>query len=315
MLLDTNVWRYVVDDRSGGVLAKLARTGSFDVQIAPAVLYETLRMKDTPLREGLVRLMTNSRFHRLMPEAYSESMEILREVERTRPDWLRETPDLEFFNRGRNDWTRKTQGFWVRCARSAESEADFLRRGEGQLIEAAREQAQSARKEMMQSEWKRNPPMDKTMAGFSHPVPGWRGDMVEAWRWESLFGLTFALHQPGNPYRAWIAPFVDIEGGMLSNEAWVEFWLYLADKRNVPRQWMRWAHSFAQRFRKVTPGSPADTQLVTYFLETDLVITGDKALLDILEECRPYAPCPLPSGKLIPADARGVAELFRLLRT
>ena len=32
----------------------------------------------------------------------------------------------------------------------------------------------------------------------------------------------------------------------------------------------------AQRFRKVTPGSPGDTQLSTYFVETDVVITADK---------------------------------------
>lgn len=69
------------------------------MQVAPAVLYEILRLKDVSLRATLVRLITNSRFHRLMPEAYSESMEILREIERVRPDWLRDVPDLQFFNR------------------------------------------------------------------------------------------------------------------------------------------------------------------------------------------------------------------------
>jgi hypothetical protein len=117
-LLDSNIWRYIVDNTSQGPLLRLARDGSYDVQIAPAVLYETLRLRDARLRTSLVRLMTNSRFHRLMPEAYSESMEILHEVERIRPDWLRDAPDMQFFNRLRNDWTRKTGGFWVRCARS-----------------------------------------------------------------------------------------------------------------------------------------------------------------------------------------------------
>jgi hypothetical protein len=51
----------------------------------------------------------------------------------------------------------------------------------------------------------------------------------------------------------------------------------------------------------------------TYFLDTDVVITADKALLDILKECRPYAPCRLPDGKLIPAGAAGVADLLRML--
>jgi hypothetical protein len=46
-------------------------------------------------------------------------------------------------------------------------------------------------------------------------------------------------------------------------------------------------HSFAQRFRKVTGGPDADNQLFTYVLDTDVVISADKAFLAILDECRP----------------------------
>jgi hypothetical protein len=313
-LLDTNVWRYVVDSKLQGLMLRLARDGLYNVQIAPAVLYETLRLKDASLRATLSRLMTNSRFHRLMPEAYSESMEILREIERVRPDWLRDTPDHNFFDRLTKDWTRKMGGFWVRCARSPESEARFLGSLEGEMIEGARAQTQRARSEMIGSGWNRNPPMDKTLAGLRSPVPGWRGDWVEAWRIDSWSALTYALARDGDPYRDWIAPFVELDDGLLESAAWVEFWLYLTDRHALPRQWMRWGHSFAQRFRKTTSGSPGDTQLATYFLETDVVITADKALLAILEECRPYAPCPLPDGKLVPAGAMGVDNLFRILR-
>jgi hypothetical protein len=165
---------------------------------------------------------------------------------------------------------------------------------------------------MIEAGWKRNPSMDKTLAGFDHPVPGWRGEMVEAWRVDSWRSLTYNLFQQGNPYHDWIAPFVELEG-LLASDSWGEFWFYLTDKSALPRQWMRWAHSFAQRFRRTTPGSPGDTQLSVYFLETDVVITADKALLEILEECRPYAPCQLPEGKLVPAGARGAADLLRLL--
>jgi hypothetical protein len=181
------------------------------------------------------------------------------------------------------------------------------------MMEGAKAQSHAARKEMIAAGWKRNPPMDKTLAGFSKPVPGWRGEMTEAWRMDSLISLTYALGQRGNAYRDWMAPFVELDDGLLNSAAWVEFWLYLTEKRSLPRQWMRWAHSFAQRFRKVTPGSAGDTQLFTYFLETDIVITADKALLEILEECRPYAPCDLPNGKLLSAGAPGVSDLTRLL--
>jgi hypothetical protein len=250
-LLDTNIWRYLVDSNSEGSLLRLARDGSHNVQIAPAVLYETLRLKDSLLRASLVRLMTNSRFHRLMPEAYSESMEILQEIERIRPDWLRDTPDLQFFDRLEKDWTRKMGGFWVRCARSSGSEASFIGDSEGGMIEVARVQTQRARKEMIELEWKRNPPMDKTLASFPYPVPGWRGEMVEAWRIDGWRGLTYGLARHGNPYRDWTAPFVELDDGLLKSADWVEFWLYLTDKRKLPRQWMRWAYSFALSVIKI----------------------------------------------------------------
>jgi hypothetical protein len=312
-LLDTNIWRYVLDDDAQGGLLRLARTGPYDVQIAPGVVYETLRLKDAPMRARLVHLMTNSRFCRLMPEAYSESMEILREIERIRPDWLRDTPYLRFFNQLKKDWSRKTGGFWVRCERSPESEAHFLNQRESEMIPGAKAEAHRARKEMIDAGWKRNPSMDKTLAGFTAPTPGWRGDMVEAWRVQRFVTLTYGLSCIGNAFRDWIAPFVELDDGLLDSVAWGEFWLYEVDKSALPRQWLRWAHSFAQRFRKVTPGSPGDTQLSTYFVETDVVITADKTLIEILEECRPYAPCRLPEGRLVPAGAAGVRELLRIL--
>jgi hypothetical protein len=313
-LLDTNIWRYVVDARLQGALLSVARSGSYDLQIAPGVVYETLRLKDVALRARLIHLMVNSRFQRLMPEAYSESMEILREIERVRPDWLRDESDLQFFNRLKNDWKRKRGGFWVRCMRTPDKEAQFLSQVEGEMIEGAKAQSHGARKEMIASGWKANPPMDKTLAGFPRPVPGWNGEMVEAWRMDSLIGLTYGLARPGNAYRDWIAPFVELDRGLLESAGWVEFWLHLADTGALPRQWMRWAHSFAQRFRKVTPGSPGDTQLFTYFLETNLIVTADKALVEILEECRPYAPCRLPEAAVVPAGAAGVVKLLALLK-
>jgi hypothetical protein len=176
-LLYTNIWRYVVDNASQGPLLRLAREGSYDIQIAPAVLYETLRLGDAQLRTALVRLMTNARFHRLMPEAYSESMEVLQEIERVRPDWLRDSPDVRFFDRLKKDWTRKTGGFWVRCVRSLGTEVRKLSDLEGDMMKGARAEARLRREEAINSEWKRIPPLDETLAALDRPLPGWRGDM------------------------------------------------------------------------------------------------------------------------------------------
>lgn len=315
VLLDTNIWRYIIDNEAQGALLRGARDGSYQVQIAPGVLYEALRLKNVTLRAALVRLMTNRRFQRLMPEAYSESIEILREIERARPDWLRKVPDLESFNRLKKDWTRTRGGFWARSERSSERSARHVSQVEGSMMDDARTEAHASRKEMIAAKWTHMPPMDTMLAGFPTPLLGWRGDLVEAWRIDSFLYMTRALAHKDHPYRDWISPFIELDSWILHSRDWVEFWLYLAHKNALPRQWLRWAHSFVQRFRKVSQGSPSDAQLFTYFIETDIVITADKALVDILEECRPYSPCKLPEGKLVPAGAFGINILLRLLET
>jgi hypothetical protein len=134
----------------------------------------------------------------------------------------------------------------------------------------------------------------------------------EAWRLRSL-KLVSNMILERHAYHDWLTPFIKFDGLLIYRAQWEEFWLHSADKSALPRQWLRWAFSFAQRFRKITSGTPCDEQLSMYFLETDMVVTADKALLDVLEECRPYAPCRLPDAQLISAGARGVEHLLQML--
>jgi hypothetical protein len=276
-------------------------------------VYEALRLKDARTRKALVGLMTNAAFERLMPEAYSESVEIIREIMRIHPEWLTLKPDVAYLRRLEKDWRKRTGGFWVRTKRWPEREASYLEIVEEDMISHGIAQSKNARREMMESDWKKNPPMDKTMSTFQARVPGWRGDQFESWRGDALTIVTFALTRVGSAYRDWMGPLLRMEGGLLRSPEWNAFWLYEIDKKDVPRQWLRWAFTFAQRFRKVTAGTPADSQLSTYFLETDLVISADRIFMEILKEIRPFAPCSLPKGKLIRGGSNGIADLFETL--
>lgn len=312
VLLDSNIWRYVVDAGAEDDLLRLAGGRACEIQIAPAVVFEALRLEDIAIRDALVELMTNRRFTRLMPEAYSESEELLNEIRRHRPEWLRQQPDTQFFNNCRLDWT-SASGFWARVESSPSSEANRLNPIQQPIGEGALQEAKLGKEEMSRSGWKRNPRMDKTFVRFAEPTPGWRGDDVEAWRAMRWVSVSAGIRQNGNAYRDWIAPFVEVDDGLPESSEWLEFWLYTAERKKLPRQWMRWAHSFAQRFRRVTTGSPADTQLFTHLLDADVFISSDRALVAILEECRPYAPRPLADGILVPGGRSGVEMTLSLL--
>lgn len=48
VLLDSNIWRYVLDAGAQGALLRAANNNSVTVQVAPAVVYEALRLRDVP---------------------------------------------------------------------------------------------------------------------------------------------------------------------------------------------------------------------------------------------------------------------------
>jgi hypothetical protein len=298
LLLDTNIWRYLSDFGLVGELLKIARSGDHEIQISPAVLYETLRIPDPTLRSKLVRLMVRPEFYRLMPEAYSESMEILSEIKALRPNWLRSSPDLTFFNRLVSDWRRRTGGFWHRCAKSPSSESQFVRQLGDQTLNDGRKLYDELRQDMRESEWSSIPPLNSMLGELYRPVPGWKQDPLHPWRLEAWQYFSISLPHVGNAYRDWIGPSIDFDNGLLNRAEWVEFWFYQIREDKAPRQWLRWAHSFCQRFRKVTPGSVGDNQIFTYLLDADYVLTGDKGLLSILEYTRPFFPQSLAVGVL-----------------
>jgi hypothetical protein len=308
VLFDTNFWRYALDANAQNLLLQTAKRPNISIQIAPAVVFETLRLKDKALCSSLIKLMTNPCFERLMPEAYSESVELLLEIERLKPEWLRKRPDLTSFHRLRLGWSRKRRGFWAQCHNSPSSAAIRLETLEGSLTKLGRLQSKNARKEIINAKLHSCPPLDKLTLEFDEPVPGWNGDAVEPWRGEELLMWKRHLQQPDHAYRDWIEPFIDLDRGLLESSEWGMFWLYLSKPQNLPRQWLRWAFGFAQRFRKTSAGSLGDIQLATYLVDADLLVTADKVLLQILEEVRSYSPTSLPEGLLVEGGAKGVLK-------
>jgi hypothetical protein len=313
VLLDTNVWRYIVDHKAWPDLLRVSRTEHLRILIAPSVLYEALRTQNSEVRHGLARVMTLTRWQRLMPEAFTECQEVISEIRRVRAEWLRPTPDKNMQMRHRYDWTRSRGGFWSRVRDNPDMVAKHIADMDRGMLDRARAESQDRRREFRGSSWSEGVPLSTICSRPLSPVPGWRGDDVEAWRFDSWSSMTSARQVTDHPYSDWMSPIVDLSRPILDNVSWLQFWFYDVEMKKMPRLWLRWAVQFMQRFRRVTDGTPCDAQLATYLPDADVVVSADKALLHIVDKCRPYAPCPLPGTLLIPAGADGVAILLRAL--
>ena len=89
VLFDTNIWNYLADYASVPVLKRAAKVGSTKVIVAPSTLYEALRINAADTRARRAKFITDPAWTRLMQEAYSESQELLKEIRRLRPQWLK----------------------------------------------------------------------------------------------------------------------------------------------------------------------------------------------------------------------------------
>lgn len=320
ILFDTNVWRYIVDVGAEKEVRTLSRRNCRKIVVAPSTAYETLRLPDIQLRDRIIALIADDAWVRLMPEAFSESEELKKEIRRLRPEWLRANPELVLYRQLRFDWMRRTGGFWSRLEKNAQKELDALGLlGDQETLERARNEAYESRKFTSGvSQREAHVGLNKIFGRPMTLLPGWRGDDVEFWRLSSrrVFQHVFEealFYGTSSAYLDWLGGEVDAISVLADPASFSRFWLYEANIQTLPRFWLRGAFEFLQSFHKVTDGTPCDSQLATYLLEADFIVSADKNFVRFVNRCRDEGPFHIAQGKLISGGALGVEELLNFL--
>lgn len=315
VLLDSNIWRYLVDANATGTLQAIESRTRNRVVIAPAVLYEALRMKDPGLRRQLAEVMTRPAWRRLMPDAYSEAEEFKREVQRLRPMWVREHPDLTYYRRVRSDWKRSRGGFWDRARQTPEREHEYIHQLDRGTVDRARENARRQRQGV--SDLDRSTlekPLDAIVGRPAEPIEGWAGAPVGMWRLHARSYMTMALLEEGSAHHEWLSGELDVRLALFRSDDWTRFWLYEVEASRMPRLWLRSAFEFMQAFYKVTDGTPVDAQIGSYATEVDMIVSGDKRFVEMCRRCRREAPFWLADAETISGGRGGVEQLFEIIR-
>jgi hypothetical protein len=183
----------------------------------------------------------------------------------------------------------------------------------GDVLARARDEAQQRRDDMDKKAHFDSIPL-QWVGKPRGRLPGWAGGQVEVWRlmssglwWSSL------VEAPRAAYLDWLAPFLNL-GDVANDEAsFNSLWLYEVDVKEVPREWLRWAVMLLQSVREVTPGTPGDNQIATYAYDCDLLLTGDKAMVAILDRVRPHAPKPVAQARRLRPDIDPVDQVETIL--
>lgn len=149
VLLDTNIWRYLVDGGFGDSLFQETRRSNKRVAIAPAVIIESLRMSDPKLRKKIIELQTRGCWERLMPDSFLECEDVKREMLTIHPEWALEEENSNLFRKLRYDWLRSKGGFWEKVRVETEKVANHYRLRDSSTLEEVRSQLRDARKSVV----------------------------------------------------------------------------------------------------------------------------------------------------------------------
>ncbi len=315
VLVDTNVWRYASDaDASARLLASVRRRGN-QIVVAPSVAYESLRIPNDDTRLRVMGLVTHRAWKRLMPEAYSECQELLQEIRRLRPEWLRKRPNFSELRRLRYDWLRKDGGFWTRARTGPHKEFAAIKKLGDEDLELARTESYRIREKLAANELRagEHTHLSQLYGVLPSDAVGWNGEPVEYWRLPALTNTQDVLQKYAHPYREWLDGEVDVTAMLSDLGSFNKFWLYEVTAINLPRFWLRAAFEFLQAWRRVTDGTPCDTQLATYLIEADVVVSGDKNFVHFTKRCRSEGPIRIAEAYLVAGGDRGVKELFEFL--
>lgn len=314
-MLDVNVWSYIAEQRAAESFVEVEHQLRLDTVIPPSILLEALHTRDSEQRRRLVRALTVPVRIHPRPEAQMQGREVVDEIRRLRPGWLRQMPATDRIPSLEKWWTRKV---W-QLARDSPDEAHIAVVGHqaadeaGDRLLAIQDMNKIAleehRKEARGGGRKPFKPeaVDDAFVTFTDEAPaqvlaGWKGDRIEAWRPETALIFWHALVTVGpraprtgedRTLGNWVQPWVHCNRLARSRSDWNRLWYYEVQSLNMPYNSLQWAVNSAQLMGKAgskAPGNPVDVQHCAYLPEVDLFLTADQRLARVLNEVVRRAP-------------------------
>lgn len=314
ILLDTNIWRYIIDAGLENKLFPSINGSNIKICIAPSIVIETLRMSDISTRRKIIEFQTRECWDRLMPDAFLECEDVKREMMRFHPEWELKTKNINLFRKLRYDWVRAKGGFWEKVRKDTDKVAEQYKRQDSSSLNEVRGQLRDVRKSVSEN---------GTRMLNTTSLANWKGSWremdtgekvdVDAWRVYAVTIWSNMLSRESS-FKQWLGCELDLVFLLTYGTMdFVKFWQIEVQAENVPREWIRAVIYGMQSERKVTDGNPTDSAISIHALDVDLIISADKNFIAMLNWLQSEAPFKTAQGLLVRAGNSGVEELLHLL--
>ncbi|TCC32042.1 hypothetical protein [Kribbella speibonae] len=320
LILDTNLWSDIGDEGVASEFDDFVSRRKLEVLVPPSILIEVCRLSVRELRDPIVRALAVGPRRRLPTEAESESAELVAEIRRLRPDWMRKMPNTAKVAALNAFWTRQV---WRTALIDSQRIYDYELGGR-RLHDDLMKVQQSERSQLLQSNFSLRPltalEVSEGTAGFGREPGGWPDEPIEAWRmssfelyWHQLVKIAgrAVLTKEDTTSADWVGAYVDLSRLRRSMSDFLHLWAYEVDLLSMPRNWVRWAVNVMQVGEKVTGGNPSDEQHSAYLLDCDRFLTADQRYASVLRAVREDAPFEMAEPTVVSGD-RTVPVLDRI---
>jgi hypothetical protein len=233
-ILDTNLWSSIGDEGVTRPFDDLMGSRSLQVVVPPSILIEVLAHPLTDVRQRIIDALATGPRHRLPTEAQSESSEVVAEVRRVRPHWMRSMPDTAKVWSLNNFWTNK---IWREVLEDSEPHHSYRMR-EQKKYEYLVKQQRSNRTQLVETNFQIRP-LTAILVSATPEAPesylaGWSGGPVDAWRvtsrdlyWHELRVISgrAVITKEDTTYADWIGSDVDLSRLRSDHVGFTRLWL------------------------------------------------------------------------------------------
>jgi hypothetical protein len=320
--LDTNIWSYLADASAVAEFDARAATAGLRVVTPPSILLEVLYTRDPARRRAIVEALCSGRRIRPPSEAQTMCEEVIAEIRRLHPEWLRRMPDTAEVASLNSFWTKR---IWREARdRAREARVDGVERRHQELI--TRNQRNNTLKARDQGFdiHDLNALLAKPEDGDALRGRGWRDERPAAmWRAENallywfqvvIVGSRAVVTREDATFADWVGAYVDLRELRRHEDEFFAMWLYDVETNAMLRNWVAWAIVWAQMQRRVEESGAIDAQHSPYLCDCDVFLTADKRFAHALNIVAEQAPAPIGKTRLVSGGSRNIVEsIFEVL--
>lgn len=284
LYFDTNLYHYICQTgEANAIRGHLRQLG----HVVMASEFNLLEAYANPNRRNipdeLKAIVTVATEYTEKPQAWLHTREVLSEIRRCRPHWIRPIP-----------FTRKAKDF-LKAHHSKWEEAKKLRMPPHFAVSAYRNDAEpgmSATKqfqmELRSSVLKGGPAWSLGQierGGFQSVANLHLDDPENYWRIDCLLSWFNAIElrtQSSRDYADYLCPY--IKEHAFSDRSYLSFWTEDVQKENVILNRIQGLVSYYQLSFKITHGNAYDQLHAGYLLDVDKMLTADRAFFGVLSK-------------------------------